>query len=252
MPHLHSLPFEILYNIMYQLDINQLSITRTVSRRMRSVCDRPELWKNVQLKPQENSFWSLRQLKSIITPHVRLIQKLDIWNARDDNVHYILLNCPHLQELTVYGWITLSDHAFILPQHICLRRLRLIGETKNNFTSLDSITFSKFIQRCPQLEELSIVSCHIHLHAESLIETLHHHHPLKYLNIATKQSWSIEHILRLFQLCSNLSILGLVPDFIPGSNSSTVNENWSILQKNYQFIQEHEMIEFSNIILFRQ
>lgn len=253
MTHIHELPFEILYAIVRQLDPNQLSAARLVSRKMRYVCDRPELWRNIQLKPQDQ-LWNLNKLKTLLTPHTGITQKIDIWGVRDDIVQYLLLNCPHLQELTVYGWTTLSDHAFLLPQHINLHRLRLIGERKTNFTSLDSITFSKFIQHCPHLEELSIVSCHIHLHAESLIQTLYHHHPLKYLNIATKQTWSIEHIIKLFELCSNLSILGLVPDsskITPGSNIPTLDMR-SILQKNYQFIQEQEMVEFSNIILFRQ
>lgn len=267
MPHFCDLPFELLYQIVQQLSSMDLAKTRLTSKKIKSICDRPELWRSIQLKPQDDngsviSFWSLNKLKSILSPHKQFLQRIDIWGVRDDIVQYLLRSCFQLKELTVYGWTTLSDHAFILPQPIHLCRLRLIGERKTNFTSLDSVTFSKFIRNCPQLEEFSIVSCHIHLHAESLIETLYrqHHPPLKYLNIATKQSWSIEHIAKLFDLCSNLSVLGLVPDsntIIPDSHIPMLdmgknNNYWSFLKKNYKFIQEEEIVEFNNIILFRQ
>lgn len=256
------LPTEIVWKVMQALDPIDLSITRCISKKFRTFSDHAVLWEDIQLKPTKSPssdmddlpLWNLADLKAVLQLHLSHIQTIHIWGVRDNIVQYILLNCFNLQELTISGWSTLSDHAFRIittahhyqttkPTTLNLRRLRLIGQQKSNYTSLDATTFGKLINQCPYLEEITVVSCQIHLQAECLLQMVdqqekeaavsmqhhyHHHQPpssLKSLVIATKRTWSNHHITRLFQLCPNLRFLGLVPDSIEIVEYRGINQN---------------------------
>ncbi|KAI8637338.1 hypothetical protein BD408DRAFT_424695 [Parasitella parasitica] len=314
---LDSLPTEIIWNIMQILDPFDLSATRLVCKKLCAISDHPSLWRNIQLRPAATStplhnaenlpLWSLMDLEHVLQLHLRHIQAIHIWGVRDNIIQYILTNCHHLQELTISGWSTLSDHAFRITaptpgfdhrslNALNLRRLRLIGQRKSNYTSLDAFAFGKLLKRCPYLEEITVVSCQIHLQADYLLQLvdqdrrgepmlasmLQEQHiaeqstlsSLKSLVIATKKTWSSHHVTRLFQLCSNLRFLGLVPDSIEivdytGANkrqnngeitasmpvldySSSVTSNQPhLLTKNILAIEEHEMLDSDNLIVFK-
>jgi hypothetical protein len=310
---LSLIPIEIIWEIIKKLDLVDLSNARLVSRRMRTLCDHPSHWRHIQLKPAVSNalegridslaLWNLPDLKTILEPHRLLIQTIHIWGVKDNIIQYILINCLHLQDLTVSGWSTLSDLAFRAPftqpnrQHLYhLRRLRLVGQRKSNFTSLDGATFGKLIAQCPNLEELSVISCQIHLQADTLLQSFNNRHvsnqvhnesmntldrnsrqmSLKSLTVSTKRTWSSEHVTSLFRLCSSLCFLGLVPDSNKileytskknakaGENGIKTEETTSIpvleitnanqqpiLKRHVQFIDEQEMLEFNNIIIYR-
>ncbi|KAG2202978.1 hypothetical protein INT46_009095 [Mucor plumbeus] len=254
------LPTEIIWKIMQALDPIDLSATRCINKKFRTFSDNAVLWRNIQLKPKRSSsncdnlpLWNLADLKAVLQLHLSHIQTIKIWGVRDNIVQYILLNCINLQDLTISGWSTLSDHAFRItteahchqitkPATLNLRRLRLIGQQKSNYTSLDATTFGKLINQCPHLEEITVVSCQIYLQAECLLQMVdqqekeaaismqqhYHHQPpssLKSLVIATKRTWSNYHVTRLFQLCPNLRFLGLVPDSIEIVEYKGINQN---------------------------
>jgi hypothetical protein len=78
--------------------------------------------------------WSLPDVKVILKLHLLLIKKtIYIWSIRDN----ILIHYHHLQNLTISGWPTLSDLAFLVPfiqfnrQHLNLRHLRLVEGQEN-------------------------------------------------------------------------------------------------------------------------
>ncbi|CEP16913.1 hypothetical protein [Parasitella parasitica] len=252
---LDSLPTEIIWNIMQALDPFDLSVTRLVSKKFNNFSDHQSLWRSIQLKPPITStslhndeklpLWSLVDLKQILQLHLEHIQTICIWGVRDNIIQYILSSCRQLQELTISGWSTLSNHAFRITAPIStfnhqtlnllsLRRLRLIGQKKSNYTSLDAFTFGKLLKLCPYLEEITVVRCQIDIQAECLLQIVDQDYrsdpmfasmfqeqhiaqkptvsSLKYLVIATKKTWSSHHVTRIFQLCPNLRFLGLVPD----------------------------------------
>ena len=306
------LPAEIIWKIMQALDPIDLSITRCISKKFRTFSDHPVLWKDIQLKPARSSsnidnlpLWSFADLKAVLQLHLLHIQTIQIWGVRDNIIQYILLNCFNLQELTISGWSTLSDHAFriITTAHhhqitqkgtLNLRRLRLIGQRKSNYTSLDATSFGKLINQCPHLEEIIVVSCQIYLQAECLLQMVdhqekeaaasmqqhYHHQPipsLKSLVIATKRTWSSHHIIRLFQLCSNLRFLGLVPDSIEIAQYKGIHQNndeisapmpildnstsdnsvnsssdqLHLITKNIHAIKDHEMLDSDNLLVYK-
>jgi hypothetical protein len=326
---LRSLPSEILWNIITLLDPIDLSNARLVSKQLKKYCDHPTRWKNLSLDPPALSsltiaastattttrysnannssishdvlaLWNLSDLKAILEPHLSLIQSIQIWGVRDNIIRYLILHCHNLQDLTILGWSTLSDHALRIPpshqsggdHQLSLRRLRLVGQQKSNFTSLDATTFAKLITRCPQLEELSVVSCQIHIQADSLLNSFDPTSSnrqnnyqqdqtntsstvnntatssavissLKSLTVATKRTWSSRNVTRLFQLCSNLQVLALVPDSknidVEDTSSSSrspttpipvLDNNQPLLEKNVQSIEEQEMLEFDNIVIY--
>ncbi|GAN04567.1 hypothetical protein MAM1_0067c04028 [Mucor ambiguus] len=309
---LDLLPTEIVWNIMQRIDPLDLSRTRLVCKKLRTFSDHPVLWKDIQLEATSKTqhheedliLWNLTDLKPIVQLHLSHIQTVQIQGVRDNIVQYILLNCSNLQELTISGWSTLSDHAFRIPTTptftaLNLRRLRLIGQRRSNYTSLDASTFGKLLKYCPHLEEITVVSCQIHVQAECLLQIMdqimhqdrvlsmqqqqqgqdphNSSSSLKSLVVATKRTWSSHHVMRLFQLCSNLQFLGLVPDSIEvveytginqnndeiiasmpilgySSNASHENANNQqphLLTKDIQTIDDHEMLDSDNLIVYK-
>lgn len=320
-----SLPSEILWKIIILLNPVDLSNARVVSKQFNKYCDHPNHWTKLLLDPsttishhstsatkEDNNdnrmkndiltLWNLSDLKNVLEPHLALIETIQIWGVRDNIIRFLILHCNNLQELTISGWSTLSDHALRIPnQQLSLRRLRLVGQQKSNFTSLDAATFGKLITQCPQLEELSVVSCQIHIQADSFIKSFdpanrrdHHQEQqqqqqpnivspsandsetsvltplgdssppptaLKSLTVATKRTWSTQHVTRLFQLCSSLQVLALVPDSknitvenksptSPTASLPVLNNNHPLLEKNVESIAEEEMLEFDNILVY--
>lgn len=279
-----SMPTEIIWKVITLLNPYEVSNTRLVCKRLRTYCDHPSIWKSISLNPQclikENTdpgaltLWNLFELKEIIQPHLSLIKAITIWGVRDNIIRYLLLHCIKLENLTISGWSTLSDHALRVPfqpdEQLCLRRLRLVGQQKSNFTSLDASAFGKLIAKCPHLEELSVVSCQIHIQADNFLKSFDFFHQpsegdlssLKSLTVATKRTWSSQHVTRLFQLCSSLSYLALVPDSnnisymfdpLPSQTAAIVpiiENHESLLEKNLQSINDQEILEFKNIIIY--
>ncbi|KAL9549093.1 hypothetical protein MBANPS3_005383 [Mucor bainieri] len=307
---LDSLPTEIIWKIMQTLDPVDLSRARLVCRKFRTFSDHPALWRDIQLEADKKThyvedltLWNLTDLKAILQLHLSHIQTIQIRGVRDNIVQYILFNCSNLQELTISGWSTLSDHAFRIPTTptfaaLNLRRLRLIGHSRSNYTSLDATTFGKLLKYCPKLEEITV----IHVQAECLLQmidqVMHQDQSLlepssaqqqqdqdqhntssslKSLVVATKRTWTSHHVMRLFQLCSNLQFLGLVPDSIkvveytginqnndeitapmpildhssnaPHTNNS--NQQPHLLTKNIQAIDDLVMLDSDNLIVYK-
>lgn len=281
--HIFSLPSEIIWNVITLLDPNELSNTRLVCKRLRTYCDHPSNWKDISLNPQSPiksqtnpdvlTLWNLFQLKEIIQPHLSLIKTIQIWGVRDNIIRYLILHCLELENLTISGWSTLSDHALRVPfqpdQSLCLRRLRLVGQQKSNFTSLDATAFGKLIAKCPYLEELSVVSCQIHIQADSFLKSFDFTQQLsegdlsslKSLTVATKRTWSSEHVTKLFQMCSSLRYLALVPDskniLEPVDRTTSqpmtlvpiMESDRPLLEKNVQSVGEQEILEFDNVVI---
>lgn len=301
---------------MQTLDPLDLSRTRLVCKRWRTFSDHPALWRDIELEATEETqqhakdlpLWNLPDLRAILQLHLSHIQTIQIRGVRDNIVQYILLNCSNLQELTISGWSTLSDHAFRVPtptfEALNLRRLRLIGQRRSNYTSLDATTFGKLLKYCPRLEEITVVSCQIHVQAECLLQmvdqVMHQDQsslsmqqqqqqqdqdqhslssPLKSLVVATKRTWSNHHVMRLFQLCSNLQFLGLVPDSIEVVEYTGINQNndeitapmpildhssnttphsdasnhqqHHLLTKDIQAMDDNEMLDSDNLIVYK-
>lgn len=295
-----SLPPEIVWSIVSLLKPADLSNTRLVCKKFKAYCDCPANWKHILLEPplpknntvtcnglsqkdesnvnvEEEAIplWNILDLKKILEPHLLFIQTIKIWGIRDNIIRYLILKCPHLTELTILGWSTLSDHALRIPAQpnhaLPLRRLRLIGSKKANFTSLDAITFGNLIARCPHLEELSVICCQVHIQAESLIdsfdstqqrqqtnESSHDVSSLRSLTVATKRTWSKQHVTRLFQLCSNLCFLALVPDSKQineqagkeTASKPVMNNNEPVLEKNTLSVDDVDIKEANNIIIY--
>ncbi|CAO3627756.1 unnamed protein product [Mucor hiemalis] len=298
-----TLPSEIIWNIVSLLSPLDLSHMRMVCKQILYYCDHPSNWRNIHLLQPftltresisrlPSSFdiqeiysnvnskclylWNLPELKTILEPHLLIIQKIEIWGVRDNIIRYLILNCPNLQELKISGWNTLSDHALRVPaQQLCLRKLKLVGQTKSNFTSVDANTFGNFIARCPLLEELSIVRCQIHIQADSLIDSFDSQTPsqeqhtqapsspssLRSLTVGTKRTWSGQHVKRLFQVCSKLCFLALVPDFkcmveerqVDNSTRRSkpiMDDNEPALEKSVLSIDDEEMQNSKNIVFY--
>ncbi|KAG1149417.1 hypothetical protein G6F37_004723 [Rhizopus arrhizus] len=292
MSFLIHLPNEILYEIISLLSPVDLSRARDVCLKIRSVCDQPCYWKSIVLDAEKDTkqtcstalpLWSLKDLKDILEPHRLMIEKVHIRGVRDSIIQYLLLACPQLKDLTVCGWLTLSDHSVRIPLQtqttpFTLHRLRLIGDSqqKSNFVSLDSTTLGQLISRCPDLQELS-VNCQVHFQAEDLIHSLKSTTPLalRSLVIATKNTWSSRHVTQLFQHCTQLEFLGLIPD---GASLGYLNEDKKstrdfsasmllraivlnqiehrrtelvLLEKHSLPVEEEEMAAFQNIAVFK-
>lgn len=295
-----SLPPEIIWSTVSLLKPVDLFNTRLVCKKLKTYCDCPVNWKHILLEPPlpENNtgtlnglsqkdesninikeeiipLWNILDLKKILEPHLLFIQAIKIWGVRDNIIRYLILNCPHLTDLTILGWSTLSDHALRIPAQsnhaLPLRRLRLIGYKKSNFTSVDAITFGNLIARCPHLEELSVICCQVHIQAESLIDSFdstqqrqqtnvpsHDVSSLRSLTVATKRTWSKQHVTRLFQLCSNLSFLALVPDSKQineqadkeTASKPVMNNNEPVLEKNKLSVDDVDINESDNIIIY--
>ncbi|KAI8981846.1 hypothetical protein BDF20DRAFT_800998, partial [Mycotypha africana] len=232
---LFTLPAELIWKIFNNLSQVDLSIARLVSKTFLKYSDDPSMWRHIHLKKsihlskedeRQKVLWKLTELVPILQPHLSLIRSISICGVRDNIVQYLLLNCPNLEELTIDGWTTLSEHAFDLTKKLerryypslPLRKLKLLSVRGNYYTSLDAAAFGRLMHHCPHLEELSIVGCQIHLHADYLLRSITKEtvpqtftNSLRYITLATKRTWSTHHIIRLFQICSRLCWLGLVP-----------------------------------------
>ncbi|KAI9033950.1 hypothetical protein CLU79DRAFT_726404 [Phycomyces nitens] len=246
-----SLPSEVLWQIVSFMEITDLAVLRLVSTKLRTYCDHPSHWKNLQLLPSPSStpgiaLWNLSDLKDLIGPHVTHIHSIKIWGVRDTVVRFLITECTRLQELTLCGWATLSDHAFRFPAngHLGLRRLEFVGATQqSNYTALGASTLGRILTNCPDLSEL-LLGCQVHIHAQTLIEELKKSsHPppsLRSLTLATHRTWAAPHITNLFDLCPLLEQIGLLPAAASGcdvgKDSSSV-QRW--LADTYSLKLEH-------------
>lgn len=287
--YISIIPNEILYKVLSGLSPFDLSRVRNVSKKFRYMSDHPAHWKSIILDPKDDRrhdaslfLWNQKDLKNILHPHLAIIEKIHICGVRDNVIQYLLLECSNLRELTICGWLTLSEHSFRIPLEkkktpLLLRSLRLIGDTQQltNFISLDSTTLGQLITKCPYLEELS-VNCEVHFQAEGLLKSLKMATSLalKTLVIATKRTWASQHITELFEYCKHLEFLGLMPD---GASIGHVNEQKTyfsaetllkavlsntqkesadrasekvLLEKHSLPVEEEEMEAFHNIAIF--
>ncbi|KAL0076566.1 hypothetical protein F4703DRAFT_1779508 [Phycomyces blakesleeanus] len=226
MTSLQNLPSELLFNCLSWLPLRDLATTRTVSITLQHFCDDPFFWRHLWLEPPEKpsksiALWQLSDLKALIEPHLEHIQSIRIRGVRDNIVRYILNNCPNLEELTICGWTTLSDHAFKFTQPLSsLRRLELVGAAnQTNFTSLDATTLGRLLTRCPGLTEL-LLGCQVHIHAPTFITLLKSTSclPLRFLTLATRRTWSSQHLADLMILCPRLECVSLLSAAAAGFN----------------------------------
>ena len=250
---LHNLPSEILWNIISFFSLEQLSNARLVSKKLRHFCDHPSHWKHLRLVPPQQQYqqqdnhtnnkssivlWQLNDLERILKPHLNIIQSIQIWGVRDNIVRYLLQHCPHLNNLTLCGWTTLSNHAFKItssssstPKKLALRRLELIGtDQQTNYAAIDARSLGDLLIQCPDLSDL-MLGCQVHIHARTLLRELkkrkQHHQKtsnnnnddesclsstslssspiqLRSLTLATRRTWSQRHVAELLDLCPQL------------------------------------------------
>ncbi|KAG2222250.1 hypothetical protein INT45_010663 [Circinella minor] len=246
---LHNLPSEILWNIISFFSLEQLSHARLVSKKLRHFCDHPSHWKHLRLVPPQQHYqqeqdnpnnksgivlWQLNDLERILKPHLNIIRSIQIWGVRDNIVRYLLQHCPHLNDLTICGWTTLSNHAFKIPsssssstpKKLALRRLELIGtDQQPNYAAIDARTLGDLLIQCPNLSEL-MLGCQVHIHAKTLIKELKKRKQqsnnsnednenylsssssspiqLRSLKLATRRTWSQRHVAELLDLCPQL------------------------------------------------
>lgn len=212
---LQDLPSEALFNIASFLSCQDMSLLRLTSKKMCTFCDHPFNWRTIKLEPTENfSLWRLVDLKEIIYLHVSHIHSIQIWSVRDNIIHYLLSQCNNLRHLKIFGWTTLSDHAFsrlsssssLMQQPLKLRSLELIGIPQQaNYISVDAYTLGGLILRSPDMTHL-LFGCDINIHAGILLaelekaaptEVAHH---LQSFTLATRRTWLSEHVVRLIHL----------------------------------------------------
>lgn len=229
-----SLSSEIIWRIIQLLEPLDLSHTRQVSKRLRTYCDHPRNWTSISLiAPITNAektinLWNPTQLRHIIQPHLQFIQTLCISGVRDTIIRYLLQHCHHLQTLTLFGWSTLSNHAFshpLLHPSNRLRSLRLVGQSNRprNFTSLDTDTFRKFMSACPHLEEISMVNCQLLIQMDPLLKLFGHVYvyqsnpSFNSFIVASKRPLSSDHIKKIFRLYFSSSHLKYLLPLMPGA-----------------------------------
>lgn len=283
MDRLSCLPTELLRQILTWSSVHDLSSIRMTSKRLALLADHPSHWRHLQLTaPSNNSsstsnLWKLEDLQLLIGPHRQLIESIHIEGVRDNVVRYILSHCVNLTDLTLYGWVTLSDHAFksarLAPK---LQRLILKGTSDQiNYTALDATTLASLLIQCP-LREVSLDG-QVHIHAQTLLTELrkHTHHldtpasssslvikspeslssslpassvstfnknrlgsrrsplQLQQLTMATRRTWSNEHVMALFDICPSLHHVCLCPadgfDLTQTKDygSTTITQGWS-------------------------
>ncbi|KAI9358769.1 hypothetical protein BD770DRAFT_68447 [Pilaira anomala] len=230
---LFSLSSEIIWRVIQLLEPIDLSSTRQVSKRLRTYCDHPQNWKSISLiaPPTSSSsssntmkdekrinLWNLTQLRHIIQPHLQFIQTICIWGVRDSIIRYLCQHCHHLQTLTIFGWSTLSNHAFsVQPSNhslLLLRSIRLVGRQRDrrskNFISFDSTAtfFEDLIRKWPQLEEISMINCQVQIQIDPLLKLFGYvyvyqsdsHFLNSFMVVASKRACSSEHIKNIFRL----------------------------------------------------
>jgi hypothetical protein len=278
MKHLTELPTEIILNILQYLSTVDLARVRLVSKKLRKICDYPICWKQVVLKKvdQESdreknetalSLWKLEELKEVIEPHLFFIESLCIWGVHDNIVQYLVLNCPTLKELTLYGWFTLSGHSLKIPEGktLPLQKLRLVSSPKSqsNFTSLDASALGKFISQCPNLMHI-LLACQIHFQADTLLQSFASKpsRSLESLVVTAKRYWSSEHVTKVFEYCPALSFFGLVPDLTFEINNEDSEDRIalnksdiaSLIPNEYLStlpVTEEDLLRFKNITIYR-
>ncbi|KAI9280379.1 hypothetical protein BY458DRAFT_500511 [Sporodiniella umbellata] len=273
---LSELPNEVLFKVIGLLSPLDLSQTRNVCKKLEIMCHNPLLWRSIVLEKdsqQAMSLWNLRELKEILDPHQDWIETIQIQGVRDNVMQYILSQCSALRELTVCGWLTLSEHAFVPPSSPQLSRLSLIGDNRlqTNFLSLDSVSLGQWVTHAPKLRELS-VACQAHFQAEGLLDQLKNTScSLQSLIISTKRTWCSEHITQLFEYCPQLTFLGLVPDgahlgydknrafkFSSETLLKAIATNQDrecnarlLLEKHSVQVEQEEIMLFDNIAIFK-
>lgn len=261
MDRLSCLPTELLRQVLTYSSVHDLSRIRLTSKRLALLADHPSHWRHVQLTAPYNhsgsssDLWKLDDLQLLLGPHRQLIESIHIEGVRDNVVRYILSHCVNLTDLTLYGWVTLSDHAFksarLAPK---LRRLILkCTPDQINYTALDATTLASLLIQCP-LREVSL-DCQVHIHAQTLLTELRKHTQhldmsasssslvikspgslstsssdstvstfsknrlgsrrsplqLQHLTMATRRTWSNEHVMALFDICPSLHHVCLCP-----------------------------------------
>ncbi|KAI8097847.1 uncharacterized protein B0P05DRAFT_522293 [Gilbertella persicaria] len=220
---LQQLPPEILFEVTSYLCCQELASLRLTSRLLRTYCDHPNNWKNIQLHTNSSGqLWKLDQLKKVIGPHLAHIQSIRIWGVRDNIVHYILSSCYNLRHLTICGWTTLSDHSLRLlpPRSLKVKTLALIGSCEHTkFASIDASTLSNLLAQCPEMTHL-VLGCELQMNAETLVAELEKkvqqthllRSDLQSFTLATKRTWLNEHVLRLIKIYPSIQSIYLLPD----------------------------------------
>ncbi|KAI9306723.1 hypothetical protein BJ944DRAFT_247981 [Cunninghamella echinulata] len=170
MTELISLPTELIMSICSFLDTRDLSKLRLVNRKLNIIVDQPLFWQHLSipsppvpedLKKKDKKgkmtilkplymykIWDTKDLKKIIDPHRKIIKSIKIYGVTDAIVQYILLQCHRLEELALYGWVTLSNHAFPLPacSNLKLRKLGFIGvHGFPNITTIDAFVLTQLL-----------------------------------------------------------------------------------------------------------
>ncbi|KAG0188334.1 hypothetical protein DFQ28_004999 [Apophysomyces sp. BC1034] len=176
--------------------------------------------------------WKLSDLKRLIGPHLAHVQTIQIWGVRDAVMRFLLNHCPNLQDLTLCGWATLSDHAFEVSRNLKLRRLELIGATQQtNYIAIDACTLGRLVTYCPDLSEI-LLGCQVHIHAQTLLRHLQRapSSRLRSLTLATRRTWSSQHVADLLELCPSLEKVCLLPaaaaGFDPEDMQKTSAQAW--------------------------
>ncbi|KAI9485081.1 hypothetical protein BDB00DRAFT_851400 [Zychaea mexicana] len=243
---LHNLPSEIIWQIVSYLSLKDLTTARLASMKLRHFCDHPSHWKNIRLepprkaatttttddknsntKPSSMPLWQINDLEHILEPHLKHIQSIRIWGVRDNIVRYLLQHCVNLNDLTICGWTTLSNHAFKTSRtRLALRRLELIGaDQQPNYAAIDARLLGDLLTQCPDLSEL-MLGCQVHIHARTLLielrkrknstsNTTQQHRQqlpplqLRSLTLATRRTWSQRHVAELLDLCPHLERVSL-------------------------------------------
>lgn len=236
---LHKLPSEVLWTIVSYLSLQDLATARHTCKRIQQFCDHPRNWRAVKLEPPPKSsqasppsgknmtLWQLNDLKHLIGPHLAHIESIQIWGVRDNIVLYLLSNCPRLKDLTVCGWMTLSNHAFKLTRKHALRRLELIGASNlPNYAAIDAGVLGQLLTHCPDLSEL-VLGCQVHIHAKTLIQELRKCSAplqLRYVTFATRRTWSQRHVAELMRLLPTLERMCLLPAAAKGFDLKNNNK----------------------------
>ncbi|CAO3618978.1 unnamed protein product [Cunninghamella blakesleeana] len=161
MKELMKLPTEIVTHICSFLNVKDLTNIRLVNKKLNRIIDQPLFWQHLYIPLPTSSFdlsnnhflplskcqlWKLNDIKEIIEPHKKIIKSIKIYGVKDNIVKYILSQCNQLEELILYGWITLSNHAFQSSKTVKLHKLELIAI--DGFPNLLSMNASLFDHLC--------------------------------------------------------------------------------------------------------
>jgi hypothetical protein len=224
------LPPEIIFNIISFMSCKDMSSLRLVSKTLRTFCDYPTNWRAIYLRNNiTGQLWKLAELKEIIDPHLSDIRSISIWGVRDNIVQYLLSSCRNLENLTICGWNTLSDHSLQLPpsQTLKIKTFKLIGSSlQTNFVSIDAYALGNLLARSPQMTSI-VFGCDTQIHAETLITELEKKTQSKpsltSFILASRRTWLNEHVLRLIKVYPCLQSIYLLSSEMIGSNAKDSN-----------------------------